>query len=75
MGGGGGGVGGVINLTEIIKFKIWRVIFLKSFLPLRNYWMDFRKHEVHMHLRRPVVSNDLREEIAYAAQSYSTTHA
>ena len=27
-------------LTEI-KFKIWRFTFLKSFLPLKNYGMDF----------------------------------
>ena len=31
----------IIWLNEI-KFKIWLVTFLKSFLPQRNYGMDFR---------------------------------
>ena len=25
-----------------IKFKIWRVTFFRSFLPLKNFGMDFR---------------------------------
>ena len=31
----------IIQLTKT-KFKIWRVMFLKSILPQRNYGMDFR---------------------------------
>ena len=31
----------VIQFTEM-EFIIWRVTFLKSCLPLRNYGMDFR---------------------------------
>ena len=30
----------IIQLTKI-KFKIWRVSFLKSFLPLKTFGMDF----------------------------------
>ena len=30
------------NFNTEIKFEIWMVIFLKSVLQLRNYWMDFR---------------------------------
>ena len=34
----------LVNLHKV-KFEIWRITFLKSFfffLPLKNYWMDFR---------------------------------
>ena len=32
----------VINKLTGIKFKIWRVTFFKSYLPLKNFGMDFR---------------------------------
>ena len=31
-----------ISLFTGIKFRIWRVTFLKSFLPLKHFGMDFR---------------------------------
>ena len=32
----------VINLLTKIKFKIWRVTFLKLFLPIKKFGMDNR---------------------------------
>ena len=52
----------------MIKFKIWRVTFLKSILPLRNLGMDFSfsgnngNIECASHLRQPIVPSNCVSE-------------